>query len=63
MDSAESVSADETRVLRRVSIDDEARGSGDYDGARYLPKGANEDEMLGLKATAKLSFQFCLLWV
>ncbi|KAJ6005901.1 hypothetical protein N7451_003845 [Penicillium sp. IBT 35674x] len=62
MDSAESVSADETRVLRRVSIDDEARGSGDYDGARYLPKGANEDEMLGLKATAKLSFQFCLLW-
>ncbi|KAJ5636159.1 uncharacterized protein N7484_009472 [Penicillium longicatenatum] len=61
MDSAEPVSTDESRVLRRVSIDDEAHGSGDYDGARYLPKGAN-DEKLGLKATAKLSFQFCLLW-
>ncbi|KAJ5654004.1 hypothetical protein N7490_001007 [Penicillium lividum] len=62
MDSAETETADEARVLRRVSIDDEARGSGDYDGARYLPKGQGEDEKLGLKATAKLSFQFCLLW-
>ncbi|KAJ5945800.1 hypothetical protein N7454_002639 [Penicillium verhagenii] len=62
MDSADSASPDEVRVLRRVSVDDEARGSGDYDGAQYLPKGQGEHEKLGLKETAKLSFQFCLLW-
>lgn len=63
MDSAEPVEAvEESRALRRVSVDESARASGEFDPA-FGSKKEDEEAKLGLKATAKLSFQFCLLWV
>ncbi|KAJ5697621.1 hypothetical protein N7488_011305 [Penicillium malachiteum] len=62
MDSADtSVNFEESRALRRVSVDESARISGDLDSVRYGSK-TNVNEKLGLKETARLSFQFCLLW-
>ena len=63
MDSAEPTEAvEESRALRRVSVDESARASGEFDPA-FGSKKEDEETKLGLKATAKLSFQFCLLWV
>ncbi|KAJ5279445.1 hypothetical protein N7478_004817 [Penicillium angulare] len=61
MDSPDKVTGEESRALRRVSVDESARTSGEFDPAHYGSK-EDENEKLGLKATAKLSFQFCLLW-
>ncbi|KAJ5107054.1 hypothetical protein N7456_003729 [Penicillium angulare] len=61
MDSPDKGTGEESRALRRVSVDESARTSGEFDPAHYGSK-VEEDEKLGLKATARLSFQFCLLW-
>ena len=63
LDSEDS-KADERTILRSGSFDDEARDGDDFEAARYpLTREDAENEKLGLKATAKLSFQFCLIWV
>lgn len=58
LDSA-NPKTEEENVLRGGSFDDEGRGHDDV----YVQPRTDADEKLGLKATAKLSFQFCLLWV
>ncbi|OQE27566.1 hypothetical protein PENSTE_c004G02844 [Penicillium steckii] len=54
--------AEEQSILRRESLDDESR-THDVDHLHY-PGANNGDKTgkLGLRATAKLSFEFCLLW-
>lgn len=59
LDSDNPKHGEEREYLRAGSLDYESGGD---DTARDLrPK--SDDGKLGLKATAKLSFQFCLLWV
>lgn len=45
-----------------VAFDDEVYAGDDDDGIGGLVK-EDSDSKLGLRETAKLSFQFCLLWV
>lgn len=53
--------AEEQSVLRAGSVDDEAA---EIDSSQYLrSKAQDADGRLGLRATANLSLQFCLLWV
>jgi solute carrier family 35 protein F5 len=59
LDSDDPKQGEEHDYLRAGSLDYESGGD---DTAQDLrPK--SDDGKLGLKATAKLSFQFCLLWV
>lgn len=62
MDS-EDLKAEEQRILHRDSFSNEARNP-DIENPQYASTKADDDtSKLGLRATAKLSLEFCLLWV
>ncbi|KAJ5587362.1 uncharacterized protein N7459_003127 [Penicillium hispanicum] len=62
LDSADPKTEEES-ILRGGSFDDEVRGRDEIERQQYAQPGAKgSDVKLGLRATAKLSFQFCLLW-
>lgn len=54
--------AEEQAILYQEVVN---REEGDEDDIRAagLPAQQDESSKLGLRATAKLSFQFCILWV
>lgn len=60
---SEDPKAEEQGILRGGPFDDETRDH-DVENPQYTAaKTGDETAKLGLRATAKLSFEFCLLWV
>jgi solute carrier family 35 protein F5 len=64
LDSHDPKADEEEEILRAAAVEDEFHGEDRLVGARYV-RAVEKDPnaKLGLKATAKLSFEFCLLWV
>lgn len=63
MDS-EDPKHEEQSMLRPDSFDDDTRRDHEIESSHYSrSKLGDGNEKLGLRATAKLSLEFCLLWV
>ncbi|KAJ5620622.1 hypothetical protein N7510_004606 [Penicillium lagena] len=63
LDSHNPKAEEEQGFLHAAGVEDEFHGGEGRESAQFVRSMRNDpDAKLGLKATAKLSFQFCLLW-
>jgi solute carrier family 35 protein F5 len=61
---SEDPTHEEQSMLRSESLDDDAERDHETERSLYSrSKRYDENARLGLRATAKLSLEFCLLWV
>lgn len=65
LDSEDLPAQEQQSILRAGSFDDESHITHGNETERVYvqPRGEDANAKLGLRATAKLSLEFCLLWV